>query len=173
MRRNNDYIYEIIEIKILILFILRRLPEPVSLDELIELTMCDEGISYFDVVESIVDLVRTGHVQQKDDMYSITEKGVQNSKITEKGMPLSIRAQSDKVAFEKRSRQIRNAMIETFHTMNSDGNYEVMLSMSDGVGKIFSMDMFAVNEQQALSLESGFRKKAEAIYNTLIGMILK
>ena len=45
------FIHDKLDIKILILFVLRRLPDYVQGDTLAELVLCDDGISYFDYTE--------------------------------------------------------------------------------------------------------------------------
>ena len=45
MENRFGFIREKLDIKILILFILKRLTAPVDFDKLSELTMCDDGIS--------------------------------------------------------------------------------------------------------------------------------
>ena len=53
MRRRFGFIHEEFEIKILILFILRRLSAPIPIDTLAELVICDDGISYFEFSECV------------------------------------------------------------------------------------------------------------------------
>jgi len=172
MKKNYGFIYGKLEIKILILFILRRLPEPISFDTLTELTICDEGISYFYYAECIEELVKTEHVRFKDNMYSVTEKGVRNGGILEDSLPFTVRMIAGNTTSALRATMDRDAMIKTSHATNPEGGCMVKLAMSDGVGDIISMEMFAANEQQASELESGFRKNAESIYNALVEMML-
>ena len=173
MKRNTGSIREKLEIKILILFILRRLPEPVSFEALTGLIMCDDGISYFDFCECVAELIKTGHILYQYDKYSITEKGVRNGRITEDSLPYAVREHAENVTFTYRSTQARNAMIKTSHAVNSDGSFRVVSSLSDGIGEILLLELLAANEQQARALENGFRKNAEGVYNALIGMILE
>ena len=56
------FIRDKLEIKFLILYIAARVSEPVRLAELQELTMCDDGIDYFDFAECLSDLVNTQHI---------------------------------------------------------------------------------------------------------------
>ena len=172
MGRNYGFIHEKLDIKILILFILRRLPEPITFDTLTELTMCDGGISYFDYAECVADLVRTEHLRYVDDMYSLTDKGARNGRITEDNLPFNVRMHVENTTFAHRNKQYRNAMINSSHSTNQDGNFTVNLSLSDGIGEIVSIALFAADEQQALALEKGFRKHAEGVYNALIEMLL-
>ena len=173
MLKNYGFIREKLEIKILILFIMRRLPEPISLELLAEITMCEDGISYFDFIECVEDLVKTEHVLHEDDKYSITDKGTRNGEITENSLPYTVRAYVEKTTFRHRGLQNRNEMIHTSHATNADGNCTVALALSDGIGDVVSIGLFAVSEQQAIALENGFRKNAESVYNKLIEMLLE
>ena len=173
MEAYYGFIREKLEIKILILFILRRLPEPISLEELTELTMCDGGISYFDFMECVAELVKTEHLQLEDDKYHLTEKGARNGETTENSLPITVRTHVENTTFAKRSKHNRNAMIKTHHAIDPRGNCTVSLSLTDGIGEVVSIELFAVSDKQALALERGFRKNAESIYNALIEMILE
>ena len=97
---------------------------------------------------------------------------MRNGKITENSLPYSVRTHVEKATLAHRNRQFRNSMIKTQHETNADGSFVVKLALSDGVGEVVSMEMFAASEQQALELESGFRKNAESVYNKLVEMIL-
>ena len=173
MNRRFGFIHEKLEIKILILFILRRLPEPIPLDELTQLIICDDGISYFEYMECLAELVKTEHLQLQNDKYSITEKGKRNGEMTEDKLPYSIRMYVENTTLMHRNDKERDAMISTQHTANPDGTYTVILSMSDGLGEIISLSLFAMSEPQALEMEKGIRDRAEGIYNTIIEMLLK
>ena len=103
----------------------------------------------------------------------ITEKGVKNGTVTESGIPYSVRIKAEKKVTALSRALTRNSMISTAQTIRRGGGYTVTLSLSDGVGEIVSMDVFAINEAQANALEQGFIKNAESIYNKLIDMILE
>jgi len=173
MVESFGFIHDRIEIKVLVLFIMRRLPEPVTIDVLTELTMCDEGVSYFDVTDCIALLVKTKHLKVEDKKYSLTTKGRRNGEILEKNLPYSVRTKAEDVTAVVRGAQSRNAMIKTNRIADNEGGYKVTLSLSDGIGDIITMDIFAANEQQANTLEKGFRKNAEKLYNTIIEMLTK
>ena len=57
------FIQDKLEIKFLILYIASRLTEPVDGADLQDMTMCDEGIDYFDYAECLGDLVKTEHLR--------------------------------------------------------------------------------------------------------------
>jgi len=170
---NFGFIHEQIEIRVLILFIMRRLPEPVTLDVLVGLTLCDDGIGYFDVTECIAKLVKTKHLTLNGGKYALTPKGERNGETLEKNIPYSVRKRAEDATALVRSNQKRDAMIKTSSSIGDDGGYKVALSMSDGVGDIISLELFTANEEQAEELEKGFRKNAEKIYHAIIAMLVE
>lgn len=173
MNANYGFIHEKLEIKILILYIMRRLPGSIPLDILTELTMCDDGISYFDFAESLAELVSTEHLRIDDNKYSLTGKGIRNGEITENSLPFSVRMKVESATSAIRTALNRDKMIKSFYIANPNGGYTVSLSMSDGVGKVVSIDLLAANKRQASALAKSFRSNAERIYHALIKLILE
>ena len=173
MLENFGFIHERIEIKVLILFILRRLPEPITIEELTELTMCDDGISYFEVADCIASLVKTQHLHLENGLYSLTAKGKHNGEILEKNLPYTIRTRTEDATAYARASQNRNALIKTSSIAGKNGGYNVTLSLSDGIGDIISMELFTSNERQVSDLEKGFRENAEKIYHAIIEMLTR
>jgi hypothetical protein len=172
MEERFGFIHDKLDIKILILFILRRLPESVTFDTLSELTLCDEGISYFDFAECVSELVATEHIQTDGHTYSLTEKGIRNSEITENSLPFSVRVKAEKNASDLRFLLSRQSMISAAHSIRRKGGYTVDLSLSDGISEIIALKLYAVSQAQAQALENGFTAKAELIYNEIIKLIL-
>lgn len=160
-------------VKTLILFVMRRIPEPVTLDVLTELSLCDKGISYFEVTECIEMLVETEHIRYDNGKYSLTGKGERNGEILEENLPHSVMTRAEAAVAHVRAAIKRNEMIKTHWCAKEDGGYQVALSLSDGIGDIIKMELFAANEQQASFMETGFRKRAEKIYQVIIEMLLK
>ena len=167
------FIHEKIDIKILILFVMGHLSEPVDLDTLTGLALCDDGISYFDFAECVGELIMTEHLFTDGTYYRITEKGLKNGKITENGIPYSVRLKAGKNAAAMRAKQSRASMIKTSRNIRRKGGYTVNVALSDGIDEIISMSLYAVNENQAAALEEGFKNHAEHIYSTVIEAILK
>jgi len=172
MKRRYGFIQDLLQIKILVLYVLRCLPMPIILEDLADLTLCEDGISYFDFMDCVTDLVKTEHIIVDNEMYSLTEKGIRNGRITENSLPFSIRTQVENATLNYRSIHNRSAMIKTEHIQNQNDDYTVSFSMSDGLGEIVKIELLAISKQQALDMEKGFRKNAENIYNAIIGMII-
>ena len=53
------FIHDKLDIKFLILYIMSRVAAPIDMPTLADLTMCDEGVDYFDFAEAAAELVST------------------------------------------------------------------------------------------------------------------
>lgn len=168
MENRFGFIRDKLDIKILILFILQRLNAPVSFETLSDLTMCDDGISYFDFVECVDELLKTDHIYYDGSTYIITDKGKRNGAVTESGIPYSVRLKAEKNISAVNAEMARSSMINTTREMRRGGGFTVSLSLSDGIDEIISMNLFASSDKQAEEIENGFRKNAEKIYNAVI-----
>jgi len=165
------FIHEELDIKILILFVLRRLPGVVDPSELSDLCRsCDEGFDYFEYSDCLADLIDNGLIAENEDGFSITEKGAKNVEIVENDIPYSVRSRAEKLLKPLRDRLRREAMIKTSHVNEKNGCF-VQLSMSDGEGDVINLRLLCGGEEQAKTMEKNFRKKAEGFYQQFIELL--
>jgi len=165
------FIHEKLDIKILILYILRRLPEAVDAETLSQLTLFDVGIGYFDYTDCLSELVDTGHVAQENGRYRITEKGERNGAVIENSLPYSVRAKADSLLTPVAAGMRRSAMITATHETDGRGSVQVHLSLSDGVGEILAMKLLVAGEEQAKTMEQNFRQRAEGFYQEIVASL--
>ncbi len=163
------FIHEKLDMKILILYVLQRLPEAVPEATLAELCLFDDGISYFEYAECLAELVDTQHVEKLPEGYKITEKGRRNGSIIESSLPYSVRAHASQGLRGVAAAMRRDAMIVTRHT-DTDSGCMVELGLSDGIGEIMSLHLLTTGEAQAKRMEGLFRADAEGFYHKIIGL---
>lgn len=168
---HHGFIHEKLDIKLLILFILSRLPAPVdrgTLDELCQ--RCDDGVGYFDYSDCLGELMHTGHISEEDEEYTITEKGLNNARTLESSLPFSVRSRALKLIAPVEERLARAAMLRTEIENGADGCH-VALSMSDVAGEIVSMRLLCANEEQAKKMKKTFRRSAEEVYQKIVAIL--
>lgn len=165
------FIHEKLDIKILILFVLNRLPGPISFETMSDLVLVDEGFDYFEFSQCLAELVKTGHVEQNENSYRITKLGSEHGDTVESGIPYSVRAKAERKALPLIAKMKRDTQIMSSHDKLKDGGCKVSLSLSDGIGNIISISVLASDEDQAKSMEKYFRSDAENIYHKIIKLL--
>ncbi|MBR5094856.1 MAG: DUF4364 family protein [Oscillospiraceae bacterium] len=163
-------VYEKLDIKMLILYVLRRLPLPVDPETLLEICQYDGRIGYFDWSECLSELLESGHIAETEEGYQITDKGARNADETESSLSYSIRAKVTKRIEPVAERMRRLASITARHMVGEDGCM-VELAVSDGKGEMIHLHLLCAGEEQARTMEKRFRKDAEGIYQKIVELL--
>ena len=70
------FIHDMMDVKVLILYVMSRVNYPVTVQQIYELCYQDECLSYFDVCTAVPEMVKSLHLNPlENDCYEITEKG--------------------------------------------------------------------------------------------------
>lgn len=167
------FIHDELEIKFLILYITARIIEPIPFDTVLDLTMCDDAIDYFDFSECLADLVKTEHLTLSEDgLYSITEKGIRNSKICESSLPYSVRLRCDK-NLEVWNRKLRRKnQVKASWEQRHNGTYTLKLALDDDMGSVMDLRLMVPREDMAKLLADRFRKSPEKVYGKIMEILL-
>ena len=159
----SGLIHEKLDIKILILYAMRRLPCPADSGMLFEICQCDSGIGYFDFAECLTELVDTGHVKEDDEIYSITEKGIRDARAVDSSLPYSVRRAAD-TQIQKADAELSRMAMVSATSADTDGGVNVRLTLNDDKGRLIDLTLFCADEKQARSIKRNFRHNAEKIY---------
>lgn len=167
------FIHDKLEIKFLILYIAARVIEPVPFDTMLELTLCDDAIDYFDFSDCLADLVKTEHLTLSDEgLYAITDKGRRNSEICESNLPYSVRQRCDRNLADCNRRLRRKSQVKASSVRRPNGTWTVSLSLSDDMGSVMELDLMMVQEEMARSVEKRFRQSPERLYSQIVNLLL-
>lgn len=165
----NGFIRDKLDIKFLILYIAARVIEPLPLEGMQELTMCDDAIDYFDFSVCLADLVRTEHLcLTEDNKYCITPKGLKNSEICESSLPYSVRMKAEKKIAACNKELKRLAQVQGKVDPRENGTYTVELSLCDEVDNLMKLQLMVATEEMAKDLVSRFRNDPEKIYASIV-----
>lgn len=159
-----------LDIKILILFILRHLPDQLESDKLFELLTRDSVISYFDYIECLTELEATGHVQRQGEGYRVTEKGERDGAAIESTLPYTLRSKAEAAAAAVAAAMRREAMIKTEHR-RTKGGWVTELALGDGLGEMLHLRLLVADEDMARRLEERFRRDPEGIYMRIVTLL--
>ena len=158
------YIQNELDLKLLILYIMARTAEPVTVMQLLEVALCDEGVDYFSLTEAVNHMVETGQLEKLKERYIITEKGRRNSEICENSLPYSIRRHCDKSLANVNRLLKQEAQIKTSVSNNEDGTCMLHLCLNDMQSPLLKLELLAPSQKQAKAMAEKFRKDPARLY---------
>ena len=167
------FIHDMLDVKILILFVMSRVSYPVTTGEIYELCYQDECLSYFDVCTAVPEMVNSLHLQLlENDCYAITEKGKADGALTQDSIAFTVRQKAEN-AVARFNRQIRrSSYVKTQILPRENGDFTVLMSLDDEMGNLMTLELMAPDQRQAVRLGRLFEKKAEVIYNLTMTELL-
>ena len=86
------FIHDMLDVKVLILFVTARANYPMSVQEIYETCYVDDCLSYFDVCTAIPEMVTSGHLRESEEgKFVITEKGREDGETTADSIAFTVR----------------------------------------------------------------------------------
>ena len=170
----KGFIQDKLDIKFLILYIAARVIEPVPFSTVLDLTMCDDAIDYFDFSECLKDLVDTGHLTLSEDgLYAITEKGMRNSQICESSLAYSVRLRCDKNVEAWNRKLRRKNQVRSRCEQRPNGTFTVKLALEDDMGELLKLHLMVPREDMAKAMAARFQESPEKLYGDLLNLLLR
>ena len=173
----HGFIKDKLDIKFLILFILKQLDGSASFADITEMAMIDSGFGFFELSEAFYELVTSGHISENKGnplpLYSITDSGRETSELYLSRLPASVRQAAQRTMLGVLSRSRRDAQILASTKPVADNQFSTTLSLSDGMDEIMNLKLLTLNPEQSAMIENAFRKNAEAVYNAIITALFK
>jgi hypothetical protein len=160
------FIHDMMDVKVLILFVTARSNYPLSIQEVYELCFQDDCLSYFDVCTAVPEMVKSGHLRELEgEKFEITPKGRETGELTADSIAFTVKQRAEN-AVSRFNRQIRRqSFVKTQIIPRDGGDYSVMMSLDDEVGNLMTLELMAPDQRQAVRLGKLFEKKAEDLYN--------
>ena len=160
------FIHDMMDVKVLILFVTARSNYPMTTQEIYELCYQDECLSYFDVCTAVPEMVKSGHLKELEgERYEITDKGREAGGLTEDSIAFSVKQRAEN-AVSRFNRQIRrSSFVKTQIIPRDKGDFSVLMSLDDEMGNLMTLELMAPDQRQAVRLGKLFEKKAEDLYN--------
>ena len=167
------FIHDMMDVKVLILFVAARSNYPMTNQEIYELCYQDECLSYFDVCTAIPEMVASGHLKQVDEeRYEITQKGRSDGAITEDSIAFTVKQRAEN-AVNRFNRQLRrSSFVKTQVIPREGGDFSVIMALDDEMGNLMTLELVAPDQRQAVRLSRLFEKKAETVYNLTMAELL-
>lgn len=164
----HGFIHDMLDVKVLILYVMNRVLYPVDAQKIYELCLQDECLSYFDVVQALPQMVSSGHLEQNGAQYVITDKGRETAAITEDSIAYPVLQRAGK-AIDRFNREVRrDNFIRTELLPQQSGETLVAMHLDDELGTLMTLELTAPTASQARKLCAAFHEKADGIYRFLL-----
>ena len=167
------FIHDMLDVKVLILFVTARANYPMSVQEIYETCYVDDCLSYFDVCAAIPEMVNSGHLRESEEgKFVITEKGREDGETTADSIAFTVRQKAENL-INRYNRQIkRSSYVKTQIIPREGGEYSVIMTLDDEVSNLMTLELVAPDQRQAVRLARLFEKKAENVYNLTMTELL-
>lgn len=167
------FIHDMMDVKVLILFVMSRVGYPVNVQQIYELCFQDDCLSYFDICTALPEMVESNHLKNvENDCYEITEKGRETAKLVEDSIAFSVRQKAENAVDRFNRKARRSSFVRTEMTQRENGDFSVVMSLDDEMGNLMKLELVAPNQRQANRLSRLMEKKAEAVYNLTMAELL-
>ena len=168
------FIHDMMDVKVLILYVAARSNYPMTVQEIYELCYQDECLSYFDVCTAVPEMVTSGHLRElEENRFEITDKGRQDGEVTADSIAYTVRQRAEN-AVNRFNRQLRRrSFVKTQVNPREGGDYSVIMTLDDEMGNLMTLELMAPDQRQAVRLSRLFERKAEQLYNVTMAELLE
>ena len=167
------FIHDMMDVKVLILYVTARSNYPMTSQEIYEVCYQDDCLSYFDVCTAIPEMVKSGHLEEvSEGKFQITEKGREHGELTADSIAFTVKQLAEN-AVARFNRQIRRqSFVKTQVVPRDGGDYSVIMSLDDEMGNLMTLELLAPDQRQAVRLSRLFEEKAEMVYDMTMTVLL-
>ncbi|OQA47859.1 MAG: hypothetical protein BWY46_01688 [Firmicutes bacterium ADurb.Bin300] len=163
------------EIRILVCYLLSRIEEPISKQQLADSLTGVGLVNYFEINEAVDALLALGAVEtvthNERQCLTVSENGREIASTLEEKLTKSIREKAVNAAMTLllQARRERENKIET---EKREGGYFVTFTMYGFSEEILKITLFAADSMQARMLEEGFLKDPVGLYSQTIDRLI-
>ena len=172
--QERGFIRDMLDVKVLILFVAAKAKYPLTLQKIYELCYQDDRLSYFDVSIAVPQMVESGHLEKLgEDRFVITQKGREQEEVTRDSIafPVMQRAQAAVDKFNAQTR--RGEFVHSELLEQENGSCTVTMYLDDDQGTLMKLELTAPGKTQGRALQRAFEQQAEAIYNGVMKQLLQ
>ena len=163
----HGFINDMLDVKLLILYVTDKLLYPVSTQTLYELCLQDDKLSYFDVMQAVPQMVETGHLAETDEGFVITDKGREAAEITKDSLAYPVMQRAAR-AIERFNREIRRESFTRTEVLEQpNGEALAVMHLDDELGSLITIEYTCPSPRQAAFLTKSFPGKADKLYQLI------
>ena len=168
---------DLAENKVLILYLINKLPDGIKSDNLFKIVSSTNGINYFYFQELLSDLIATNLVgsftKDEDTFIKITSEGENSLSLTKSLLPGILKLKADNVFKDEISEIVEESSIITEYIPKDENNYTVKCKIVEKNETLFEISAFAGSRERAKQISDNWKNNANTIYPKIIDILLK
>lgn len=165
------------ENKVLILYILNKLEDPITNDSLLRLVLSVMDMNYFYFQQFLLDLLEEQYIacfeQDGKNLYSITEKGKETLDLTNDILPGIMKLKVDTSFQSELTTTAEENSITAEFTPRSENDYTVTCKINENNSCIFEVSVFAGSREEAKNIVDNWKENAYSIYPDVLNLLNK
>ena len=173
MKQSNE---NLAENKVLILYLLNKLPDGIKSDHLYKIVSLANNMNYFYLQELLTDLIDTKLVgsftREEDTFIKITSEGQNALSLTKSLLPGILKLKADNVFQEEVPIIKEESSIITEYIPKDENNYTVKCKIVEKNDVIFEVSAFAGSRDRAKQISDNWKNNATRIYPQIIDLLL-
>ncbi len=163
------------ENKVLILYILNKLDNPITNDSLFRLVLNVMDMNYFYFQQFLLDLLENEYIvcfeKEGKNVYKITESGKNALNLTSSLLPGIIKLKVD-TSFETNLKETEDLeAITAEFTPISENEYTVTCKINEKNNCIFQISVFAGSREEAKKIVDNWKENAYRIYPEILNSL--
>ena len=163
------------ENKVLILYILNKLEEPITNDGLLRLVLSVIDMNYFYFQQFLLDLLERHYIicfeQAGKNVYQITSEGKNTLELTLNILPGIMKLKVD-TSFENQLKETEEKeSITAEYTPKSENDYIVTCKINENNNCIFEVSVFAGSREEAKKIVDNWKENAYRIYPEILNSL--
>ena len=164
------------ENKVLILYLLNKLPDGIKNDNLYKIVSSANNMNYFYFQELLTDLIESNFVgsftKDEDTIIKITSDGQNALSLTKSLLPGILKLKADNVFKEELSNIAEESSIITEYIPKDEKNYTVKCKIIEKNEAIFEVSTFAGSRDRAKQISDNWKNNANNIYPKILNLLL-
>ena len=161
--------------KVLILYLLNRLPDGIKSDHLYKIVSSANNINYFYFQELLTDLIETKLVgsftKDEDAVIKITSEGQNALSLTKSLLPGILKLKADTVFKEEIPIIQEESSIITEYVPKDENNYTVKCKIVEKNETLFEVSAFAGSRERAKQISDNWKNNANKLYPKIIDLL--
>ena len=160
------------ENKVLILYLLNKIDQPITNDGLLRLVLSIMDMNYFYFQQFLLDLLEIKYIisfeKEGKQVYQITQKGIETLELTHDIIPGIIKLKAD-MTFENKLKETKEQeSITAEYTPESENHYTVTCKINENNNCIFQISVFAGSREEAKKIVDNWKENAYRIYPQIL-----